>query len=89
MCACEFAPALGLTQADGQPSPEEADRVRLVEREQRGKWAYFSLDPAALERRAALVRLPEVSHEHRHRRQLREQVRARYAEAARAVYADG
>ena len=33
----------------------------LLEREQRGKWAYFSINPAAMARVAALVQLPEVN----------------------------
>jgi ArsR family transcriptional regulator, arsenate/arsenite/antimonite-responsive transcriptional repressor len=32
----------------------------LLEREQRGKWAYFSLNPEASSRLAGLVEIPEV-----------------------------
>ena len=32
----------------------------LLEREQRGKWAYFSLNPEAVARLAGLVDFPEV-----------------------------
>ena len=32
----------------------------LLEREQRGKWAYFSLNPEAAGQLAGLVRIPEV-----------------------------
>jgi ArsR family transcriptional regulator, arsenate/arsenite/antimonite-responsive transcriptional repressor len=34
--------------------------VGLLEREQRGKWAYFSLKPDALAQLAGLIRIPEV-----------------------------
>jgi len=60
VCACEFIPALGLTQATVSHHREKLTEVGLLEREQRGKWAYFSLRPAALARLAGLVRIPEV-----------------------------
>jgi len=61
VCACEFEPALGLAQATVSHHLKKLTEAGLLEREQRGKWAYFSLDPAALARVAALVQLPEVS----------------------------
>ena len=60
VCACEFAPALGLTQATASHHLKKLTEVGLLEREQRGKWAYFSLDPEAGARLAGIVRLQEV-----------------------------
>jgi ArsR family transcriptional regulator len=60
VCACEFIPALGLTQATVSHHLKKLTDVGLLEREQRGKWAYFSLKPDALEQLANLIRIPEV-----------------------------
>jgi ArsR family transcriptional regulator len=61
VCACEFHPALGLTQATASHHLRKLTDAGLLEREQRGKWAYFSLDPEALARLAGLVDFPEVA----------------------------
>jgi ArsR family transcriptional regulator, arsenate/arsenite/antimonite-responsive transcriptional repressor len=61
VCACEFAPALGLTQATASHHLKKLTEVGLLEREQRGKWAYFSLDPEALAKLESLVRIPEIA----------------------------
>jgi ArsR family transcriptional regulator len=60
VCACEFVPALGLSQATVSHHLKKLTDVGLLEREQRGKWAYFSLNTEALERLESLVRIPEV-----------------------------
>jgi ArsR family transcriptional regulator, arsenate/arsenite/antimonite-responsive transcriptional repressor len=60
VCACEFIPALGLAQATVSHHLKKLTEVGLLEREQRGKWAYFSLDPDALAHLASLVQIPEV-----------------------------
>jgi ArsR family transcriptional regulator len=60
ICACEFIPALGLTQATVSHHLKKLTDVGLLEREQRGKWAYFSLRQDALPQLANLVRIPEV-----------------------------
>jgi ArsR family transcriptional regulator, arsenate/arsenite/antimonite-responsive transcriptional repressor len=60
VCACEFSPALGLTQATASHHLKKLTEVGLLEREQRGKWAYFSLNPEALAKLESLVRIPEV-----------------------------
>jgi ArsR family transcriptional regulator len=60
VCACEFTPALGLSQATVSHHLKKLTETGLLEREQRGKWAYFSLDTAALEQLAGLIRIPEV-----------------------------
>src|SRR5439155_14904490 len=60
VCACEFEPALGLSQPTVSHHLKKLTEVGLLEREQRGKWAYFSLDGEATARLATLVDLPEV-----------------------------
>jgi ArsR family transcriptional regulator len=60
VCACEFIPALGLAQATVSHHLKKLTDAGLLEREQRGKWAYFSLNPEAVARLEGLVRIPEV-----------------------------
>jgi ArsR family transcriptional regulator len=55
VCACEFEPALGLSQPTVSHHLKKLTEVGLLEREQRGRWAYFSLDGEALTRIASLV----------------------------------
>jgi ArsR family transcriptional regulator, arsenate/arsenite/antimonite-responsive transcriptional repressor len=61
VCACEFHPALGLSQATASHHLRKLTDAGLVEREQRGKWAYFSLNPEASARLADLIYFPEVA----------------------------
>src|SRR5438128_8636389 len=61
VCACEFMPALGLAQATVSHHLKKLTEAGLLEREQRGKWAYFSLNPEASSRLEQLVRIPEVA----------------------------
>jgi ArsR family transcriptional regulator len=61
VCACEFVPVLGLAQATVSHHLKKLTEAGLLEREQRGKWAYFSISPAATTALAGLVRLPEVT----------------------------
>ena len=60
VCACEFTPALGLSQATVSHHLNKLTRVGLLEREQRGKWAYFSLNPEAAGQLSNIVRFQEV-----------------------------
>jgi ArsR family transcriptional regulator len=60
VCACEFIPALGLTQATVSHHLKKLTEAGLLEREQRGKWAYFSLNSEAVARLGGLVRIQEV-----------------------------
>jgi ArsR family transcriptional regulator len=60
VCACEFEPALGLTQATVSHHLKKLTDVGLLRREQRGKWAYFSLNAEALGELEDLVRVTEV-----------------------------
>jgi ArsR family transcriptional regulator len=60
VCACEFVPALDLTQATVSHHLKKLTQAGLLDREQRGKWAYFSLNPKAAAQLVTLVRFPEV-----------------------------
>jgi ArsR family transcriptional regulator len=61
VCACEFEPALGLSQPTVSHHLKRLTDAGLLEREQRGKWAYFSIKPEATTQFAGLVDLQEVS----------------------------
>lgn len=61
VCVCEFMPVLGLSQATVSHHLSKLVRVGLLEREQRGKWAYFSLNPEIAEQLAAVVRFEGVA----------------------------
>ena len=60
VCACEFEPALELSQPTVSHHLKRLTEVGLLEREQRGKWAYFSLKPEASSQLESLVRVKEV-----------------------------
>src|SRR3954449_9889903 len=60
VCACEFEPALRLSQPTVSHHLKKLTDAGLVEREQRGKWAYFSLKPEASSQLERLVRITEV-----------------------------
>ncbi len=60
VCACEFEPALGLSQPTVSHHLKKLTDAGLLEREQRGKWAYFSINPEAAGKLAGLVDLQEV-----------------------------
>jgi ArsR family transcriptional regulator len=57
VCACEFEPALGLSQPTVSHHLKKLTDAGLLEREQRGKWAYFSLRRNAVEKLAAVADL--------------------------------
>jgi ArsR family transcriptional regulator len=57
LCACEFEPALGLAQPTVSHHLKTLVDAGLLEREQRGKWAYFSLERDAVEKLAAVADL--------------------------------
>ena len=61
VCACEFEPALGLAQPTVSHHLKRLTDAGLLEREQRGKWAFFSINPEAGARLARLVDFQEVS----------------------------
>src|SRR5437899_823474 len=60
VCACEFEPALGLSQPTVSHHLKKLTDAGLIEREQRGKWAYFSLRRDAVEKLAAVADLKGV-----------------------------
>jgi ArsR family transcriptional regulator len=60
VCACEFEPSLGLSQPTVSHHLKKLTDAGLLEREQRGKWAYFSLRRDAVEKLAAVADLKGV-----------------------------
>jgi ArsR family transcriptional regulator len=57
VCACEFEPTLGLSQPTVSHHLKKLVDAGLLEREQRGKWAYFSLKRDAIGKLAAVADL--------------------------------
>ena len=60
VCACEFEPALGLSQPTVSHHLKKLTETGLLEREQRGRWAYFSLKRDAVDKLAAVADLKGV-----------------------------
>jgi ArsR family transcriptional regulator len=60
VCACEFEPTLGLSQPTVSHHLKKLTEAGLLEREQRGKWACFSLKRDAVETLAAVADLKGV-----------------------------
>jgi ArsR family transcriptional regulator len=60
VCACEFEPWLGLSQPTVSHHLKRLTEAGLLERDQRGKWAYFCLSPDASSRLERVVRISEV-----------------------------
>ncbi len=60
VCVCELVPALELSQPTVSHHLKKLTDAGLLEREQRGKWAYYSLSGEALDRLASLVDFKEV-----------------------------
>ena len=61
VCACEFEPALGLAQPTVSHHLKKLTDAGLLEREQRGRWAYFAIRPEAMQRLGSLIDLEEVN----------------------------
>ncbi|SRR5712691_726888 len=61
VCVCEFMPTLGLAQPTVSHHLKTLSEAGLLEREQRGKWAYFSIKPEAMARLAGLVEYREAT----------------------------
>jgi len=59
VCVCDFVPALGLAQPTVSHHLKKLTDAGLLEREQRGKWAYYSLKDEAMARVAGLAELKE------------------------------
>jgi ArsR family transcriptional regulator len=60
VCVCELVEPLGLSQPTVSHHLKKLLDAGLVAREQRGKWAYFSLKRDAVEKLAAVADLKEV-----------------------------
>lgn len=60
VCACELYEPLGLSQSTVSHHLKKLVEAGLLEREQRGKWAYFSLRRDAVEKLAAVADLKGV-----------------------------
>jgi ArsR family transcriptional regulator, arsenate/arsenite/antimonite-responsive transcriptional repressor len=54
VCVCDFMPVLGLSQGTVSFHLKKLLGAGLVTREQRGTWAYYSLDRSALGRLAGV-----------------------------------
>ncbi len=55
VCVCELTPPLGLSQPTVSHHLRKLFNAGLVRREQRGTWAFYSLDPDALARLQAVT----------------------------------
>lgn len=55
VCVCEITPHLGLAQATTSFHLKKLVTAGLLKREQRGTWAYYSIDPAAMQRLKGVV----------------------------------
>ena len=56
-CACELIPALGLSQPTVSHHLKKLTDAGLLRREQRGVWAYYSIDPDAVAQLGAIADL--------------------------------
>jgi ArsR family transcriptional regulator len=57
VCVCNLTQPLGLAQPTVSHHMKKLVDAGLLEREQRGKWAFFSLNPEAMRQLAALIDL--------------------------------
>lgn len=60
VCVCELIEPLGLSQGTVSHHLKKLTDAGLLEREQRGRWAYYSLSTEAASTLAALVDLKEA-----------------------------
>ncbi len=61
VCVCDFMPRLGLSQGTVSFHLKKLLDVGLLHREQRGTWAYYSLDREAFERLSEVFVTKEVA----------------------------
>jgi ArsR family transcriptional regulator, arsenate/arsenite/antimonite-responsive transcriptional repressor len=57
VCVCELTPVMGLSQPTVSHHLKKLVQAGLLEREQRGVWAYYRLDRDAFERAASVLDL--------------------------------
>jgi ArsR family transcriptional regulator len=62
VCICELTAPLGLAQPTVSHHVRKLVDAGLLDREQRGKWAYLSLRPDAMTRLASLTDLKGATH---------------------------
>lgn len=60
VCVCDLTPALGLSQPTVSHHLRKLADAGLLRREQRGTWAFYSLNPAALEQLQNLTTFTEA-----------------------------
>jgi ArsR family transcriptional regulator, arsenate/arsenite/antimonite-responsive transcriptional repressor len=60
VCVCEFIPQLGLSQGTVSFHLKKLVAVGLLHREERGTWAYYSLERDALDRMATVFDVKEA-----------------------------
>ena len=60
VCVCEFQPRLGLSQPTVSFHLKKLLGAGLIRREQRGTWAYYSLEPGALQRLSTVLDMKEA-----------------------------
>jgi len=60
VCACDLIEPVGLSQPTVSHHLKKLTDAGLLDREQRGRWACFSLNPGALRTLAAVVDLKEA-----------------------------
>jgi ArsR family transcriptional regulator len=61
VCVCDLTPQLDLSQPTVSFHLKKLVRAGLLEREQRGVWAYYRVNREALERLASVFRLEEAT----------------------------
>ena len=81
VCVCDFMPQLGLSQGTVSFHLKKLLEAGLLDREQRGTWAYYSLNRARARASGATCSTSKEAM-HDDDTELREEVRRRYAEAA-------
>jgi ArsR family transcriptional regulator len=59
VCVCDLVASLGLAQATVSFHLKKLVSAGLLHREQRGTWAYYSIDDEALERLSTVFRMKE------------------------------
>ena len=63
VCVCEITPQLGLSQATTSFHLKKLASSGLLRREQRGTWAYYSIDAQAMDRLQGVVTYEEARYE--------------------------
>jgi ArsR family transcriptional regulator, arsenate/arsenite/antimonite-responsive transcriptional repressor len=60
VCVCDLTPELGLSQPTVSHHLKKLAEAGLLQREQRGTWAFYSLDPDALSLLQSVTTFTEV-----------------------------